>query len=201
MLSGASHPIPSRRHRSSSNQSTRSIAIAGLGTSTVSGIAPARDSAGSISANARDNLSRQNSVASSRRSEASSPSLSSSLIQSDHFPMGAAHRYSASYQHSNTSTSHNSLHAANVNAARSPTRTSAIVSARYEEAALHRSELDAAKRENEALKSRIRELERNLNDRRRLSSSHDRGVSVEPVVQPHAVSRNEHEKSNTNEPR
>lgn len=38
--------------------------------------------------------------------------------------------------------------------------------ARYEEAVFYRSELDGAKRENEALKRRVRELERMLRERR-----------------------------------
>ena len=41
-----------------------------------------------------------------------------------------------------------------------------MATARYEEAAYHRSELEVAKRENEALRKRIRELERTLSSRR-----------------------------------
>jgi hypothetical protein len=40
-----------------------------------------------------------------------------------------------------------------------------VAAARYEEAAFHRSELEAVKRENEALRQRIRELERSLGGR------------------------------------
>ena len=43
---------------------------------------------------------------------------------------------------------------------------SSVATARYEEAAYHRSELEVAKRENEALRKRIRELERTLSSRR-----------------------------------
>lgn len=44
--------------------------------------------------------------------------------------------------------------------------TSVQTTGRYEEAAYHRHELDAVKRENEGLKRRIRELERTLRTRR-----------------------------------
>lgn len=49
---------------------------------------------------------------------------------------------------------------------------------RYEEAVLHRNELEAAKRENEALKRRIRELERHVRERRASESSRTRSDSV-----------------------
>ena len=42
---------------------------------------------------------------------------------------------------------------------------------RYEEAAHHRSELEIVKRENEALRRRIRELERTLSSRRQSESA------------------------------
>lgn len=45
---------------------------------------------------------------------------------------------------------------------------------RYEETAYHRHELDAVKRENEALKRRIRELERTLRARRQSDASVNR---------------------------
>ena len=47
---------------------------------------------------------------------------------------------------------------------RSPSFSTAIAAARYEEAAFHRAELDAVKRENEVLRQRIRELERRISD-------------------------------------
>lgn len=55
------------------------------------------------------------------------------------------------------------------NHARSPTRSSLISSARYDEVALHRSELEGVKRENEGLKQRIQELEARLAVGRRRS--------------------------------
>jgi hypothetical protein len=49
--------------------------------------------------------------------------------------------------------------------------TSVQTSGRYEEAAYHRHELEAVKRENDALKRRIRELERTLRVRRQSDAS------------------------------
>lgn len=49
---------------------------------------------------------------------------------------------------------------------------------RYEETAFYRAELEAAKRENDNLKRRIRELERMLRDRRTSDASRTRSESV-----------------------
>ena len=57
------------------------------------------------------------------------------------------------------------------NDTRSPTRTSAVGTTRFEEAAFHRSELDAAKHENDMLRRRIRDLERTLSGQRRQALS------------------------------
>lgn len=54
---------------------------------------------------------------------------------------------------------------------RSPSFSAAIAAARYEEAAFHRAELDAVKRENEMLKQRIRDLERRVGEATRRRSS------------------------------
>ena len=183
-MSGASHPTPSRRHRSSSNLSARSAntaattatgitgtsgstvgTTAGVAGSTVSGIAPARD----VSAPypyARDPLSRQSSFA-SRRSEASSPSLSSSLHQGDHFPNYHTHRHSGSASYNQPPPS-----------SQQTTITRVPSTQRYEEAAHHRTELEIVKRENEALRRRIQELERNLHSRRQSGAGVTRSVSV-----------------------
>ena len=45
---------------------------------------------------------------------------------------------------------------------RSPSFSAAVAAARYEEAAFHRAELDAVKRENDMLRQRIRDLERRV---------------------------------------
>ena len=183
-MSGASHPTHSRRHRSSSNLSARSSTTAattatgitgtsgstvgttaGVAGSTVSGIAPARD----IYTYGRDPLSRQSSVA-SRLSEASSPSLSSSLNQGDHFPNLHTHRRSGSASQNQPSLS--SQQTMNAGNTRVPSTQ------RYEEAAHHRSELELVKRENEALRRRIQELERSLSSRRQSENGMTRSGSV-----------------------
>ena len=48
----------------------------------------------------------------------------------------------------------------------SSNRSSYAPTARYEEAAHHRSELEIVRRENEALRRRVKELERTLNQQR-----------------------------------
>lgn len=46
--------------------------------------------------------------------------------------------------------------------ARSPSFNAHVATARYEEAALQRAELETVKRENELLKARVKELEKSL---------------------------------------
>lgn len=188
LISGASHPTPSRRHRSSSSLSTRSITTpattvsgstvnttGGGAGSTVSGITPAREhtnaptTSQAAAERARGSLSRQNSMSSSRRSGTSSPSLSSSLQHPDHFSHFYSNRHSISSQHGAPYPQPAQLThahpAVSPDVPRSPSTT------RYEEAAYHRSELEVVKRENETLRRRIRELERGLSARRN-SQSH-----------------------------
>lgn len=187
LMSGPSDPTPSRRHRSSSNLSTRSAnttatAAAGVsGTSgstvgmtggvagsTISGVAPPRETPAQHSYG-RDTLSRQSSVA-SRRSEASSPSLSSSLYQGDHFPNLHTHRQTGSASQAQIQSSQPTPGSA---------RSSYIpATQRYEEIAHQRSELDIVKRENEALRRRVRELERTLSSRRQSENEMTRSESV-----------------------
>ena len=201
LISGPSHPTPSRRHRSSSSLSTRSMNTAtttasgltgmsggtvgttgGIAGSTVSGIAPARDSALPRGSNPRESLSRNGSVA-SRRSGASSPSLASSLLQGDHFPNLYSHRQSNPSQSGQPTMSPGS------------NRSSYVPTARYEEAAHHRSELEIVKKENESLRRRVRELERSLNSRRRSnanrrgSDSTSTGASVRSAAVGHTQER------------
>lgn len=199
LLSGASHPTPSRRHRSSSSLSTRSAntAVSGLtgvsastiGTtggiagSTFSGIAPARDAATLYQSYPRETLSRHDSVASSRRSEASSPSLSSSLQQNDHFSTLLSHRQSISSQHGH------SQQAISTVGARSSHLPSTSSTARFEETAHHRSELEMVKRENELLRRRIRELESNLRNQRHPDSNRGRSESASTPAGGHNTSR------------
>lgn len=197
LLSGASHPTPSRRHRSSSSLSTRSAntaattasgltgmsgstvgTTAGVAGSTISGITPARDVPAPYSSYTRDALSRHNSITSSRRSEASSPSLSSSLHQGDHFPNLLPHRQSSSSQHGYSQSAHIPLQTLSPSNPRPSHLPPAVGTSRYEEAAHHRSELDIVKRENESLRRRIRELERSLNNRRQSDMGRNRSDSV-----------------------
>ena len=168
-------PTSARRHRSSSNlssRSTRSINAATANVTSVSAVAPAREtsvassSRPSMDNNARPDLNRLDS-ATGRRSVTSSPSLSSSHIAYG-APFGQVqshqtqpHRYSSSSQ-SGTQVAAIDSHAHHT---RSPSFSAAVAAARYEEAAFHRSELESVKRENEALRQRIRELERSLGGR------------------------------------
>jgi hypothetical protein len=57
---------------------------------------------------------------------------------------------------------------------------------RYEETAFYRGELEAAKKENEALKRRIRELERLVRDRRASDASRTRSESVSTTASANA---------------
>lgn len=164
---------------------------AGVAGSAISGITPARDVPAPYSSYPRDALSRHNSITSSRRSEASSPSLSSSLHQGDHFPNLLPLRQSSSSQHGHSQSAH--IQTMGTGNARSSYLPSAVGTSRYEEAAHHRSELDIVKRENESLRRRIRELERSLNSRRQpdmgrnRSDSASTGTSVPPNSRGHPV--------------
>ena len=200
LISGPSHPTPSRRHRSSSSLSSRSVntaattatgltgtsgstvgTTAGVAGSTISGVAPPRDTMAPYS-HRREPLSRQSSVT-SRRSEASSPSLSSSLYQGDHFPNFYNHRHTSSASQAQLPHSQQVVASGN-------SRSSYVPSTqRYEEAAHHRSELEVVKRENEALRRRIRELERSLSNRRQSESGHGRRESVSTNASTHPRGR------------
>ncbi|MCJ1285611.1 hypothetical protein MMC26_004952 [Xylographa opegraphella] len=170
-LLGSLHPTPSRRHRSSSSLSSRSINAAGITSSTVSRIAPAREATLHSSGHSRDGVSRRSSVTSSRRSELPSPSLPSSQTQGDHFHSAQLHRHPSTSQHGYLHNSHVTTQAISPSDARSPTRVSTVGTARFEEAAFHRSELESAKHENEMLRRRIRELERTLSGQRQQGMS------------------------------
>ena len=189
LISGPSHPTPSRRHRSSSNLSARSVntaattatgitgtsgstvgTTAGVAGSMISGVAPPRDTMAHYTYR-RESLSRQSSVA-SRRSEASSPSLSSSLYQGDHFPNPYTHRQTGSASQAQLTSPQQPLNPGSARSSYVPSTQ------RYEEAAHHRSELEIVKRENETLRRRIRELERSLSSRRLSEPGLGRSESV-----------------------
>ncbi|MCJ1409943.1 hypothetical protein MMC19_004027 [Ptychographa xylographoides] len=169
LLVGSSHPTSSRRHRSSSNLSTRSL----VATTTMSGIIPTRENNQHLPGQIRDSLSR-------RSSAASTPSLalSPSLNSSDHVFSARSQRQPSSSHFTHPSLPHTSPQIGHPIEARSPTRPSAIFTARYEEAAYHRSELEAAKQENEALRRRIRDLERSLSSRRGSEPSRQNSMPI-----------------------
>jgi hypothetical protein len=190
MLSGPSHPAPSQRrhHRSSSNTSTRSNTAASTSTAwtaggmagSVSGATPSTADRTRVNVGRHDSnpqsLSRQNSLTSSRRSGTSSPALASSNPslhqQADYFPTSHSQRPSISLQRdpSGTRVISGSSHELDRHPSTS-SATSIPTTGRYEETAYHRHELDVVKRENEALKRRIRELERTLRERRQSDAS------------------------------
>lgn len=150
-------PTSARRHRSSSNLSARSSRsirenIANAASTSVSGVAAPRDQSVQASSRpsmdiARPEMSRQNSIGTGYRS--------SSINASPHLSQPAFHRTSVS-----SNTGHGD--AAPPSYPRSPSFSSAVAAARYEEAQLQRAELEAVKRENDALRQRVRELERSL---------------------------------------
>lgn len=181
LLSGSGFSIPSssgRRHtRSGSSASTRSIAATAgsasvvggpaTGTSVVNITAPApiRPSAPA--------LSRQNSTQShSRQSLSSSPAHASSWASSH--MTDAAHGGYFPLRSPPGATGGPSLIPATTptpgaSEVMSPSMMPATL--RYEETAFHRQELDGVKRENEALKRRIRDLERMVRERRASDAS------------------------------
>ncbi|AEO64371.1 uncharacterized protein THITE_2110472 [Thermothielavioides terrestris NRRL 8126] len=189
---GTSHYQPVRHHRTSSSASARSFtANAGsVSTASLAGISspvpvrPAAQPAMAIPIGGGTALSRQNSSA-SRRSRAGSPSpashsLSGSYTQQHHHhhhhnrmggePSSLPSGYFTarppapappvrSHSGSNTATTPASTAA--------PSELSPGIlpaTSRFEETALRRAELEEIKRENEALRRRVRELERLVQD-------------------------------------
>ncbi|KAI4128559.1 MAG: hypothetical protein LQ347_004125 [Umbilicaria vellea] len=161
----------------------------GIAGSAVSGITLVRDSNALSSSQTRESLSRQNSIASSRRSGTSSPSRILPLQQNDHYLHHYPPRQSGSFQQGYPT----AVQAAQSSMVRSSSRGSGVATARYEEVTHHRFELEAVKRENEALKRRIRDLERSLSSRRRLSGGQDRSeTAINSAIVPHAVNSQGH---------
>ncbi|RMD43521.1 hypothetical protein DV735_g1629, partial [Chaetothyriales sp. CBS 134920] len=159
-------PPSSRRHRSSSNLSARSARSVrdGLSSATrtsVSGVAAPREHSVQTSSRPsveiiRPDPSRQNSTgAAGYRSTAAGASHSQHLSQSN------PHRGSAAPVATNPAGG-NPDPAGTSSYPRSPILSSTALAARYEEAAQHRSELEAVKRENELLRARVKDLEKSL---------------------------------------
>lgn len=147
------YPTTSRQHRSSSSLSSHMPpGPAGL-TASVSSIAPSRETALPPSRPSGE-LSR---AASSREPSVTSPRqplspFGDNGLTSSQLPGQQSHRGTASHPSG----------AAHAPEARRSTSISSTVSARFEEAAQYRAELEAVKRENEMLRRRVRELEQNL---------------------------------------
>lgn len=169
LLSGSGFSIPSqtsgreRRHtRSGSSASARSIAATTGSTSVVNITSPAPIRPGATA------LSRQNSTQShSRQSLSSSPAHASSFASShlaDAAHGGYFHLRSATGASSQAPSHAQATPGSGPTEMMSPSMMS--VTSRYEETAFHRQELETVKRENDALKRRIRELERLVRERR-----------------------------------
>lgn len=185
LMSGPGFSVPTsrRHHRTSSSASARSVSQAATQGSSSAPIPipqPHSGSAASALEAARHprgapGMSRQNSTTSHRSSSSrnrspqpflnSSGFLSSSHSQSHGFPQD----YTSGY-FPRDRTSSNASMAATPGSELSPGLMPATL--RYEETVHYRHELDSAKRENEALKKRVKELERMLRERREGDSGH-----------------------------
>lgn len=175
----AAYPIPTsaRRHRSSSNLSTRSArsardaAAAAVNSTSVSGVAAPRDTERS----ARQSLdiqrpepgSRQNSYSLGLSTNTNSANVyrSASNATNATSPYGPPPGYGSGYgygRHSREPSQQGIGVGLHATGSRSPSFSSVQAAARYEEAAVHRQELETVKKENETLKQKIRELEKQL---------------------------------------
>jgi len=177
-------PTSERRHRSSSNLSTRSARSAretlarDASTTSISGVAAPRDSDRSHQTSARQSLDIQRERPDNSRQNSYNLGLSTSGSMSNVYrstsnatsPFGPPPGYGYPYLHgSYTSASHTRDPSQQgmgaplgIGRERSPSFSSATAAARYEEAAVQRQELESVRKENEALKHRIRDLERQL---------------------------------------
>lgn len=182
LVSGSGFSIPSssdrRHHRTSSSASSRSLTAIGIAPTSVVGIsgpAPVRPSSHAYTAAP---LSRQNSTA-SRRSRAPSPAPYVPGAYAGSQPHSHTH---ASYPADPAAAGHSHPRAApltpgsgSASASQSELSPGLLPGTmRYEETAFYRSELEGVRRENDALKRRIRELERMVRERR----ASDAGASL-----------------------
>ncbi|KAI1423503.1 hypothetical protein F5Y12DRAFT_531727 [Xylaria sp. FL1777] len=188
LLSGPGFPVPTgrRHHRTSSTASTRSLSQTAAQGSTAPIPIPQSHSgnAASILEAARNprgptGMSRQNSTTSHRsssRNRSPQPYMSTSgFLPSSHSQShGFLQDHAAGY-FARDRTSSNASIAATPGSELSPGLMPATL--RYEETAHYRSELDSAKRENEMLKKRVKELEKMLRDRRESELGVGRGRS------------------------
>ncbi|KAK3049403.1 hypothetical protein LTR09_009322 [Extremus antarcticus] len=186
-LTGATHPTPSRRHRSSSSLSTRSINTPSA--STASGITnistQAQASTTSVPAASISQASADRAAAAggpgrlSRQPSISESGTSTPARQSLDIPRPAPqytlpHRPSLSrdpsYVSQTTTASSTAAHAGTP-VPQSPIQN--LSTPHYADTAAYRSEMEVVKAENEALRQRVRALERALQVRRRDSSTSD----------------------------
>ncbi|KAI1175682.1 hypothetical protein F4777DRAFT_578815 [Nemania sp. FL0916] len=189
MMSGPGFPVPTsrRHHRTSSSASARSISQAATQGSSSGPIPIPQLHSGSAASTleaARNprgaqGMSRQNSTTSHRsssRNRSPQPYLSGSgLLPSSHAqPHGIPQEHTPAYFTRGRTASNASI-AATPGSELSPGLMPATL--RYEETAYYRAELDFAKRENETLKKRVKELERLLRDRRESDGSQGRARS------------------------
>ncbi|KAK5169357.1 uncharacterized protein LTR77_005332 [Saxophila tyrrhenica] len=186
-LTGATHPTPSRRHRSSSSLSTRSMntpsttaSVANSGITNTSTQTQAGSTVshpiGSVSqasadrAAAAGSLSRQPSISASGNSTPARQSLDIPRPAQYTLP----HRPSISRDHSyasqTTAASSSAAHAGTPHP-QSPVQN--FTTPHYTDTAAYRSEMELVKVENENLRQRVRALERALQARRRDSSTSD----------------------------
>ncbi|KAI1110435.1 hypothetical protein F5Y14DRAFT_363124 [Nemania sp. NC0429] len=186
MLSGPGFPVPTsrRHHRTSSTASNRSLSQAATQGSSSTPIPipqPHSGSPASVLEAARNprgtaGMSRQNSTTSHRsssRNRSPQPFMSSSgLLPSSHpQPHGFPHEYPSGY-FARDRTSSNASIIATPGSELSPGLVPGTL--RYEETAHYRNELEVAKRENDMLKKRVKELERMLRERKDGDSGHAR---------------------------
>ena len=159
-------PTSTRRHRSSSNLSQRSARsirenLANTSATSVSGVAAPRDQ--SVQASSRPSMDIPRPEMSRQNSTSASGFRSSSINASPHLSQ-------APYSHTQrpSMSSHPNVPGLGADASpqqsypRSPSFSSAVATARYEEATQHKAELETVKRENEILRARVKELEKSL---------------------------------------
>ncbi|KOS19923.1 hypothetical protein ESCO_005561 [Escovopsis weberi] len=164
LLSGSGFSIPTaRRHHRTSSAASQTHQLA----SSYEARAPTANRPPH-----QVSLSRQNSSA-SRRSLTGSPAPPTSFDPSTYFQ---SQRVPNSIMLSSVAATPGSSVAGGGGDQMSPGLLPATV--RYEETAFYRSELENAKKENEALKRRIRELERIVRERRASDASRPRSDSV-----------------------
>ncbi|KAJ9494289.1 hypothetical protein H2202_010213 [Exophiala xenobiotica] len=185
-------PTTTRRHRSSSNLSTRSARsirdnLANTANTSVSGVAAPRDQSSRPSMElTRPDMSRQNSMSANAAGMGLGFRSSSSMTGSPHMTQTSSSvggYVGAGYPH-RSSVSSNAATAVGDGAGfpRSPSANAAAAAMRYEEAAMQRAELEAVKRENEILRARVKELEKSLSKSNEATSEMTPASGAAPSV-------------------